>query len=209
MAQRCAGGDAQACLAAGEDLMQAAGGTPEPARPLEQFRTGCRLRNARACVMAAVIEYVQEHGPPEDLNDALMADIMRASCMQGAAESCAVLGGLYNQGEVAEQDYVLARKFLERACSLDDGFGCTLLGALYHDGSGVRADFARAREYCARACGLQDAPCCMLLGELHYLGLGGTRDAKQAREYYGKACDAGHQPGCDACRRLLIMARRP
>lgn len=119
--------------------------------------------------------------------------------MQGTAASCALPGGLHVKGEMVRQDYVPARKFLERACS------CRMMVAAVRlrgprnmtaqgrvpvvPGPGSTVPKPAAGRTVLAAC-LQGEPYCPGLG---------LRDAGQAREYYGRARDAGHQPGCGAC----------
>ena len=57
-------------------------------------------------------------------------------CEGGNAESCGMLGFMYNN----ERDYITAANLYQKACDGGYALGCSNLGVLYANGQGVKQD---------------------------------------------------------------------
>ncbi len=73
---------------------------------------------------------------------------------------------------MSKKDYILARKWYERAAEQKDVNALYSLGVLYHLGQGVSQDYEKAAHYYKEAANLGNADAQYNLGVLFNQGLG-------------------------------------
>ncbi len=149
-----------------------------------------------------------------------IVDDYKKACLKQDAQGCASLGWAYADGippelssilpkefleQHLEQNYELAKEFLEIGCDYEVGDGCSKLGEMYAEGKGVekndskaREYYGKAKEYYKKACDLNGANGCYSLGLIYEGGKGVKRDYIKAKEYYEKACNLNDDTGCFA-----------
>lgn len=124
--------------------------------------------------------------------------LLSGGCDSGNAESCAVLGDLYDAGKGVTEDDARANLLYQRACDANSGYGCWRLADKYLNN--YAPDVEKAATLYTRACTLWPHWECAYtfdsLGD-HYLnGYSVAKNAQKAGELYKKACDAGYSTGC-------------
>lgn len=182
--QACGMDDGAACALLGSKYTREGRGVePDMDRALEYFRRGCELGNAVACdavgqvdayrassaaeaestaaAVAAAEAAVEDAAEPEvDPSEPVPVTIqyLRASCDDGVAVDCMVLGHMYRDGEGVPQDHNRAVAMYRTACDIsksDDEFGsyaCHFAAAAYESGDGVPQDVARALQLYEKSC---------------------------------------------------------
>ena len=84
------------------------------------------------------------------------------------------------EGEVAEPDYVAAKRWAEAAAAQGGAPSMTRLGLLFHNALGVERDPAQAVMWWRRGAERGDADGQAMLGAAYHLGSGVVRDTVEA-----------------------------
>ena len=71
-----------------------------------------------------------------------------------SSQACYNLAHMYDNGEGIRQDYLMAKKYYEKACRANNAGACHSLSILYYEGRGVRQDKSIAKKYAGKACDL-------------------------------------------------------
>lgn len=112
------------------------------------------------------------------------------------------IGLAYYTGNGVEQDYIQAKKWLEKSAEQGVAGAQYNLGTMYSNGLGVRQDKNKAFEWYKKSAEQDYSDAQVNLGYMYEMGKGVRYDRSQAKEWYGKACDNGNQKGCDNYRLL-------
>ena len=76
--------------------------------------------------------------------------------------ACWKLGDLYR----TKENYLMAKRYFNKACELSDSIGCRKVGDLYLNGKGFVQDYSEAKKYYMKACDLNDSLGCEQYKEL-------------------------------------------
>lgn len=101
-------------------------------------------------------------------------------------QRCAQLGRCYTFGEQVEQNYEIARVWLEHAARHGSTSALCNLGFLFHKGLGVRTNFKKASEYYDQASALGSLWADFNLAVMHERGQGVPRNTEKAGALYSK-----------------------
>ncbi len=132
----------------------------------------------------------------------------KKACQSQDAKGCFSLGLAYAKGIEIEQDYELAKDFLEIACDLGNTQACAELKDVdqHRDDSTVGTsdtkednEFMRdGFKYCERG----DSAACLVIGLSYEDEAEDTSNYTKAEEYYKKACDLGNSLACSSLESL-------
>lgn len=133
--------------------------------------------------------------------DAAACDLIRtrfaAACDANKAAACALLGDLYDTGDLSTpKSPETSFKYLRRACELGHGGSCNNWGFALVYGQGVARDDAKGVAAWKRGCELDHPLSCGNYGARLRHGRGIARDDKLAGEVLGKACRLDDAVGC-------------
>ena len=134
-------------------------------------------------------------------------DDYKKACLKQDAQGCLNLGLAYAKGIETEQDYELAKDYLDIACDLGNTQACTELKDIgqNHDDSGnlednqdnsTESNKIKEDDKYKKACDRGDGLACWDFGYLYYQGKEVKRNYAKAGKYYKKACDLGNGLGC-------------
>ena len=135
--RQCASGDGEACLKAGDRLIENLLDDPRVGglfKALEHYHRGCQLGNFPACMRTFTIERRLEGGSSADLP---FHKRVHTACTQEAGPACDTLAYMHYMGLGVPRDPERALAYAERACTLNEAFGCYLLADLYYEGEVV------------------------------------------------------------------------
>jgi hypothetical protein len=139
---------------------------------------------------------------PECVNDP--ADCT-AKCTAGNANSCLILGAMYETGRGGlAVDKAKAAVLYKRACDGGAALACAGLGVFYERGEGgLAVDKAKAVALAQRACDGGSDLGCYNLAVAYERGDGGLAvDKAKAVTLYQRACNAGLAQGCARVKSL-------
>jgi TPR repeat protein len=129
--------------------------------------------------------------PAEMVSDVDLQQLMRLAA-QGNASAQNQLGQIYANGRGVAQDYVVARKWYEKAAAQGHGWAQNQLGQLSADGLGVPQNYKQAHQWWEQAANQGVAQAQYNLAQLYANGRGVPQDYVVARKWYEKAADKGH-----------------
>ena len=109
-------------------------------------------------------------------------------CEYDDADSCAVVGTMYQLGRGTSQNIEQANKHLEKSCELGSSDGCAVLASVYFGGIGVPQDLDKAYRMAVNGCDGDNAIGCMLLGSMQLSGQGTEQDTDAGQANLDKAC---------------------
>jgi uncharacterized protein len=95
------------------------------------------------------------------------------------------------EGEVAEPDYIAARRYAECAAAHGVATAMTRLGMIFHNALGVERDPAQAMQWWRRGAERGDADGQAMLGAALHLGSGVKRDPVEALVWVTRAAAGG------------------
>lgn len=178
--QGCKLGDASACGAAADLLLEQTAGQREI---LDAYQRGCDLGDLHSCESLGWI-YMGSSPLPvrQDLGQA--QHFYSRACEGGNGHSCTSLGLVY----AAQGRDTRTREAYTRACEADDSAGCSYLAEI-HD---AVQDYALARELYAKSCELGDHLACDAAARLFMQ----VDEPDRAAHFRVLACQAGHAPLC-------------
>jgi len=161
----CDGGNASACMMAGEFYDLGVGGTEDKAKAADFYQKACDGGIARGCAKLGDLYAT-------GLLYKKAVEIYQKDCDVGAefcfypkdcdlnAGSCYSLGVLYYEGKGVTKDLKKAAESFQKACDGGDCLGCLRLGGMYEIGEGVTKDQDKADGLYYKACKLQDGKDC-------------------------------------------------
>ncbi len=97
------------------------------------------------------------------------------------------LGHIYQDGQIAEQDFSAVLKWFEKAADLGNKYAWYSLGCLYCDGKGIRQNFSKAAEWFQKAVDSGNPQAAYELAKLYSSGNGVEADAEKAQSLYQAA----------------------
>jgi serine/threonine-protein kinase len=117
-------------------------------------------------------------------------------CDRGNAESCHLLGMMYENGAELPRDESRAAAFYGAACARGHAVACHALGSLREEGKWSEADAPDAVRLYRLSCDGGSAQGCNGLGRMYNVGMGVPKDPARAAELFRKSCDGGYASGC-------------
>jgi len=156
------------------------------------LKVACYENNATACYMHGLPMITGENEKVQDIREEGLS-YMRKACLLGETRGCDMMGKNYYKNE----NYQIAREYLEKSCSRSVKFACETMGTIYRDGHGVRPDDVKSREYYEQACDLKSGDACFNVAIIYRGGFGVEKSRVKEKEFYKKGCDAGLKAGCD------------
>ncbi len=169
------------------------------------FDMACDMGSSQACSELKEIDKYRNDSTvgASDTEQDNKIVVFRKSCDRGDGDACFRIGLAYYEGSEVEQDYKIAKEYLEIACDHKVGVGCGTLGVMYENGKGARIDYAKAKAYYKKGCDYDYSNGCLMLGIYYENGRGGEQNIAKAGEYYRiskayheKECDNGDGNGC-------------
>jgi TPR repeat protein len=171
--------DADKCLA----LARLADDANEPRVAVAYLDRACVAGSTQACSDAGNRFLT---APTRDVERALSA--LQRGCEAKAAQACARLARVYEEGDGAKVDLAAAADLRDKACAAGDGPSCRRLACLI-DTSASQAAKAKAEELWSNGCSAGDAQSCALVRAASALKAGPPPPASDidaatsAREY--------------------------
>ena len=157
---RCAGGDADACMElAGKFLKGEDGAAKDDKKAAELMQKACDLGKASGCEFYGKM---LRDGRGVAKDEAKALQLLTKACDSGAPGACTSVG----LAAMKNSDNATGVAKLTKACDGQDGLGCAALGALYLHGNGVEKNEAKAKELFKKACSLKEQMACDKLKEL-------------------------------------------
>jgi TPR repeat protein len=177
LALACEAKDAAKC----GELARLADEASEPRVAVVYLDRACTAGSTPACTDAGN-RFLAE--PARDVDRAILA--LQRGCDAKAAQSCARLARVYEEGETGKVDLAAAADLRDRACAAGDGASCRRLACLI-DPAASAASKARAEELWGAGCAAGDAQSCALIraakGGAAPAAAVDEAAAAQAREY--------------------------
>jgi uncharacterized protein len=147
-------------------------------------------KSKQRCIECAL----RVHTDPANLPRALAR--FREGCDAGDAQSCSVLGVMYETGSGVPRDEARARELYAFACRKGNARACSSLGALVEkDG-----DLDGAATLYEVACFGAQPEACQSLGALHQR----RGDAADARAAFARGCKNRHPESCESLGVMLL-----
>ena len=156
------------------------------------LKVACYENNATACYMYGLPMITGENEKVQDIREEGLS-YMRKACLLDETRGCDMMGKNYYKN----QNYKIAREYLEKSCSRNVKFACETMGTIYRDGHAVRPDDVKSREYYEQACALKSGDACFNVAIIYRGGFGVEKSREKEKEFYKKGCDAGLKAGCD------------
>lgn len=125
----------------------------------------------------------QEHN-----EDTTATDYVRKACQNGNGAGCGLLGDAYSDGEILEQNDILAYKYYSKGCHMDNPTSCVSQGYNLQKGLGISKNPKKALEIFQQACNEGSNYGCLKLGEAYEKGLGVKKDYHIAASIYLDNC---------------------
>lgn len=110
----------------------------------------------------------------------------------GNAEAQCFLGRMYGDGDIIEQNFEEAFKWLYRAAQQDHSEAQYIVGLMYQNGKGTENDINKALVWIKKSAEQRDANAQYEMGEIYYYGNGVDEDEKEALKWYLKSAEQGH-----------------
>jgi len=120
--------------------------------------------------------------------------------------STVVFSDSYREGMDAlwNQDFINAKKHLEKSCENDDMRGCSTLGELYWYGDGLKKDrkkayglYEKSKTYYEVSCDKGEYGSCGLLAHMYGIGLGVKQDKQKSKSLLANACKKNNFHACN------------
>lgn len=147
--------------------------------------------NAQACYQYGLPLVSGENEKVQDIREEGMSFIRKA-CLLGENLACDLMGARYFK----DQNYGVARPYLEKSCNRGVKSACEAVGTIYRDGHATRPNDVKSREFYEKACALQSGDACYNVAIIYRGGFGVTKSRQKEKMFYQKACDAGLKAGC-------------
>ncbi len=173
----CDSGNAKDCNFAGFIHQMGVGREKDIAKARVAYTKACAGGVANGCTNAAYAYQVQPTDPDK------FAEFLGKACDAKVAADCALLGGVYSEGEAGvKKDLARAAAAYRRACDLQSGDGCARLALMHYFGEGMKKDLLSAVIYFKKACDLHDARGCQGLGAIY------KTDRPAGKKLFEQAC---------------------
>ncbi len=111
---------------------------------------------------------------------------------KGDREAQYILGKMYYDGDVVEQNYAKAIKWFEKAAEQDVADAQYHLGLIYQVGLGVDVDYKKAFKWFKKAAEQDVAGAQYQVANMYYTGQGVVKNIVRAAEWYFSAAENGH-----------------
>jgi len=122
-------------------------------------------------------------------------EMLRQKAEEGDAESQALLGLIYYDGEYAPQNYAEALKWYRKGAEQGGAYGANcqfFIGSMYHEGKGVSQDYVEAEKWYIKAAEQGEARGQMALGLMYRNGEGVEKDYAEAAKWFRKSAEQGN-----------------
>jgi len=120
----------------------------------------------------------------------------------GNAKAMAVLGGAYETGEGAPQDFQQALAWFTKSAAAGNGDAMCRLGRMYATGAGVPKDYREALLWYKKAAAAGNVEAMYDIGRAYENGTGVREDVQQAVNWYDEATLRGNKAAKAALDRL-------
>lgn len=147
------------------------------------------------------LDAAQEAGDP-----GRMLQVLTAAAEAGSSQAHVMLGDIYREGAIIEQDLAAAARWYE-AAGPQSADGLNALGRMAFEGVGVPVDMDRAAELLGRAAALEENPRHAHDYALALEARGAPGDIELAAQWYQFAAAAGHDPAVTSLGVLYLEGR--
>ena len=158
----------------------------------DDLKNACHENNATACYLYGLPLVTGDNEKIQDIREEGLS-YMRKACLLDETRGCDIMGKNYYKNE----NYRIAREYLEKSCARSIKFACEMMGTIYRDGHAVRPDDVKSREYYEQACDLKSGDACFNVAIIYRGGFGVEKSREKEKKFYKKGCDAGLKAGCD------------
>ncbi|QDG54577.1 sel1 repeat family protein [Persicimonas caeni] len=197
-ANKCNGGDADACYVSGRAFVVGESIEAEVDRGRALLEKGCSAGSALSCERLA-ITYCNSDDPK---GAELAGKYFERACSKGAEYSCYALGDLYDEGEGVGADESRAIEYWVEACHRGWGKGCAKAGYRLRQVESRLHD-KRARSVLAIGCEYGNTWACVNYAHMNRSGSGGEKDLSEARFHFRKACHEDFGAACYFYAKML------
>ena len=200
-ADRCDGGDAEACMDLAESLVM----SDAVEEAVELYMQSCELGAADGCVIVGDAHFMGIPDETVETKERGLEAFAEACRLDADSEGCVALAHHRARGAQELRDVEAGLEVLRDGCERDGGRTCRSLGRYYYEGQAVDKDRERAHRYSERGCVLKDPEACVDAGNRYRYGEGVEADAHRALEFYEEACRLESYRGCLNLERFSEM----
>lgn len=201
----CSKGDSKSCYQLGISYRDGLGVEQNTVAAKQFFNIACDMGDSLACTEITIIDKSKNNSSIRTSKIKKYSKLVKYkdACNLGDFEKCFRFGLAYYEGNQVEQNYNIAKSYLEMACNNKVGVGCGTLGVMYENGKGVSQDYSKAKMYYEKGCDIGYSNGCLMTAVYYESGRGGKQNMAKAEKYYHilkvhyeKECSDNHANGC-------------